>query len=350
MNSIFPIIKILSLTFISFIVAFFLTPFLTSLLYKYRLGKQIRKSDKTPVFSSLHKSKEGTPTMGGILVWGVVVIVGVVIWFLGSVLEIEAFGKLNFFSRSQTLLPFFSLVVAALLGLFDDLLGVMKIGPHGGGLQMRHKIFLYTIIATVGAFWFYYKLQWDFFHVPFLGNYYVGIWYIPIFIFIIVATSFSTNETDGLDGLAGGILLISYGSFAVIAFAEGKYDLATFCGVIAGALLSFLWFNIYPARFFMGDTGSMSLGVTLGIIAMLTNAGLFLPFIAFIMVVESISVIIQLLSKKFFGRKLFRSTPIHHHFEAIGWLETKVTMRFWIIGGVMAYLGIVLFFIDKFYF
>jgi phospho-N-acetylmuramoyl-pentapeptide-transferase len=347
---IFPIIKILSLSFAAFVVAFLGTPILTSFLFKYKLGKQIRVSEQTPVFTALHKGKEGTPTMGGILVWGSVVVVGFVVWMLGSVFNIEIFDRLNFFSRPETLLPFTSLIVAAIIGFFDDILGILRIGPNGGGLRMKHRLLLYTAVAIVGALWFFYKLEWDIFHVPFAGDFNIGWWYIPLFIFIIVATAFSTNETDGLDGLAGGILLISYGSFAVIAFAEGKQDLATFCGVIAGALLAFLWFNVYPARFFMGDTGAMSLGVTLGIIAMLTNAALFLPFIAFVMVAESISVIMQITSKKLFKKKIFRSAPIHHHFEAIGWPETKVTMRFWIIGGVMAALGLVLFFIDRFYF
>ncbi|MDP3685906.1 MAG: phospho-N-acetylmuramoyl-pentapeptide-transferase, partial [bacterium] len=179
-------------------------------------------------------------------------------------------------------------------------------------------------------------------HVPALGEFVIGWWYIPLFIFVVVATAFSVNEADGLDGLAAGILLFCFGAYAAIAFSKGLTDLATFCAVIIGALLAFLWFNVYPARFFMGDTGSMSLGVTLGIIAMLTNSALVLPIIAFPLVIESLSVIIQMASKKLRGKKIFLSTPIHHHFEAIGWPETKVTMRFWILAAVSASLGTIL--------
>lgn len=175
----------------------------------------------------------------------------------------------------------------------------------------------------------------------------MGWWIVPIFIFIIVATSFSVNEIDGLDGLAGGTLLAAFAAFGSIAFLQGKYDLATFCGVITGALLAFLWFNINPARFFMGDTGAMSLGVTLGIVAMLTNSVLLLPIIGFLFVVESLSVIIQVLSKKFLGRKVFLSSPLHHHLEAIGWPEPKIVMRFWVIAGVAAVIGVIVALLER---
>jgi len=164
---------------------------------------------------------------------------------------------------------------------------------------------------------------------------------------VIVATSFSVNEIDGLDGLAGGTLLASFLAYGVIAFAMARYDLATFCGIIVGSLLAFLWFNIMPARFYLGDTGSMSLGVTLGIIAMLTNYVLLLPIIGLLFVVEALSVIIQLSSKKFLGRKVFLSAPIHHHFEALGWPEPKIVMRFWVIAGITTVIGLILFLLDR---
>ena len=162
-----------------------------------------------------------------------------------------------------------------------------------------------------------------------------------------MATAFSVNETDGLDGLAGGTLLFAFASFGVIAFITGKYDLAAFCGVIVGALLAFLWFNINPARFYMGDTGAMSLGITLGVIAMLTNSALILPVIGLIFVIESLSVIIQQLSKKIRGKKIFISSPVHHHLEASGWSEPKIVMRFWVIAGVSAAMGLIIFLLDK---
>ena len=161
---------------------------------------------------------------------------------------------------------------------------------------MNQKLALYFLIAFLGALWFYYRLGWDTIAVPFVGNIVIGWWYIPLFIFIIVASAFSANETDGLDGLAGGALLFGFIALTVIAFALERFHLATFGGVVIGALLAFLWFNIYPARFFMGDTGSMSLGITLGVIAMLTNTVLILPLIGFIFVIETLSIIIQLTS------------------------------------------------------
>jgi len=225
-------------------------------------------------------------------------------------------------------------------------LGIFHFGRGGRGLRLREKLIIFILIAVIGAYWFYFKLDWDLIHVPFFGDFNIGWWYIPIFMFIIVATAFSTNETDGLDGLVGGVLLTAFSSYVVISYVQGRIELAIFCGAIVGALLAFLWFNIHPARFFIGDTGSMSLGVTLGVIAMLTNSLFFLPFIGFILAIESLSVIIQVFSKRFRHKKIFLSTPIHHHFEAKGWPETKVTMRFWIISGVMAGIGLILFFID----
>jgi len=341
------IAKIFGWAALCFIVAIIWTPLLTNILYKYRLGKQIRQDPNAPIYTSLHKHKEGTPTMGGILVWGTVVGLALVIWLLASIWPGSIFSFFNLIDRGQTFLPIGALVGAALVGLADDLFGIFRIGPKGGGLRMRHRLIIYTIIALIGAWWFFFKLEWDVIHIPFVGNFNIGIWYIPIFIFILVAAAFSTNETDGLDGLAGGILLIAFLSFTVIAFIQDKTALASFCAAIVGALLAFLWFNIPPARFFMGDTGAMGLGISLGVVAMLTNSVLILPFIAFILMAESLSVIVQISSKKLFGRKVFLSTPIHHHFEAKNWSEAKVTMRFWVIAVVMAVIGLVIVFLDK---
>lgn len=341
----FYVIKILFLTALSSIVALLWTPLLAHFLYKYRLGKSIRNNGTTPIFTSLHKNKEGTPTMGGLMIWVTVLVLALVFFYAAKFIDLEFFRQLNFLTRSQTLLPLGSLVAAALVGLVDDILDIR--GKGKGGLRVWHRIMLYTLIASVGALWFFYKLDWDLLHVPFIGNFQIGWWYIPIFIFIIVATSFSVNQIDGLDGLAGGTLLTAFGAYGAIAFVQGKYDLAAFCGVIIGALIAFLWFNIKPARFFMGDTGAMSLGVTLGIIAMLTNQALLLPIIGILFVVEALSSIIQVASKKWRGKKVFLSSPIHHHLEAIGWPEYKIVMRFWLISGVTSVIGFILFLLDK---
>ncbi len=344
----FYLIKVLFFTTIAFVLAILLTPLLTHYLYKYKLGKKIRNSGATPIFSELHAHKEGTPTMGGILIWGTVLVLIIAFSFLANLLPLGIFSHLNFLSRAETLLPLGALIITALIGLFDDWLDVRNKGVlGGGGLKLRHRILIYTLIAIVGALWFYFKLDWTVFHIPFFGSFEIGAWYIPLFIFVIVATSFSVNETDGLDGLAGGTLLISFMAYGVIAFSLGRYDLATFCGVIIGALLAFLWFNIPPARFYMGDTGAMSLGVTLGIIAMLTNSALLLLFIGIVFVVESLSVIIQVISKRLRGKKIFISSPIHHHFQAIGWPEAKVVMRFWVIAGIGTAVGLMIFLLDQ---
>ncbi len=340
------VIKIFILATLSFAIAFSVTPLLTYFLHKFKMGKQIRDSAAAPIMSGLHKAKSGTPTMGGILIWATTLLLAVVFFYAYKFFG-APFGSLNFLSRGQTLLPLGALVASALVGLVDDWFNVKRLGPSGGGLSMRHRLLIYTLIAIVGALWFYYKLDWDLIHIPFLGNFNIGLWYIPLFVFVIVATSFSVNETDGLDGLAGGSLLAAFGAYTAIAFIQGKADLAVFCAVIVGALLAFLWFNINPARFFMGDTGAMSLGVTLGIVAMLTNTVLLLPIIGFVFMLESASAIIQILSKKIRKKKVFLSAPIHHHFEALGWSEPKIVMRFWIISAVTAVVGLILFLVEK---
>lgn len=343
----FQIIRILFLGVFSSILAVFFTPLLTHFLYKHRLGKQIREDKNTPVYISLHKKKEGTPTMGGILIWGCTLIVTFLFFYLSQITD-GFFGALNFFSRSQTWLPLGAMAGAALVGLADDLLGIFHIGIKGGGLRVREKIIIYTLIAFVGAWWFWAKLGRDTVYIPFYGDVSLGIWYILFFVFILVATTFSMNETDGLDGLAGGVSLIGFVCLLVVAFSQGMYNLAAFLSVLIGTIVAFLWFNVYPARFFMGDTGAMALGITMGVVAMITDMALFLPFFCFVLVVESLSVITQKIYRKLKHKKLFLSSPLHHHFEAKGWPETKVTMRFWLISGVAAALGLALYFLDVF--
>lgn len=344
----FYIIKTLFLATLAFVFTILWTPLLTNFLYKYKLGKQIRNNGATPIFSQLHAKKSGTPTMGGLLIWVTTLIFAGAFFYLAAFLPGSFLGRLNFLSRTETLLPLGVLVASALVGLFDDYLDVRGKGVlGGGGFKVKHRLLIYALIALIGALWFYFKLDWDLFHVPFFGSFNLGWYYILVFVLVVVATAFSVNQTDGLDGLAGGVLLTSFSAYAVICFVLGKYDLATFCAVIVGALLAFLWFNITPARFYMGDTGAMGLGVTLGVIALLTNTALLLPIIGLVFVIESITTIIQVLSKKIRHKKVFLSAPVHHHFEAIGWSEPKIVMRFWVIAGVSATLGLSFFLLDK---
>jgi phospho-N-acetylmuramoyl-pentapeptide-transferase len=341
------VLKIWILGTLSFVLAMSWTPILTHYLYRYKIGIKIKETSvdgkKAPIYHALHKDKSGTPSMGGVLVWVTVLVLAVFLYYFTPFFDIKLIRRLDFLSRSQTWLPFFMLITTAVLGAFDDIFSVRGWGTNkGGGIRFLYRFGWLVVIAILGAFWFYYKLDYNSIHIPALGDLEINLWYLPFFVFVVLATAFSSNITDGLDGLNGGILLIAYASFGVIAFAQNKINLAAFCAAVCGALLAFLWFNIYPARFFMGDTGAVSLGATLAVIAMLTNSVLVLPVICLVYVIESGSVIIQLTSKKLLGRKVFLSTPIHHHFEATGWPETKVTMRAWILTGVAAGIGLII--------
>lgn len=348
MNAHLDLIRIFFYTTVAFLTAMVWTPFLTHFLYKHRLGKQIRNEGQTPIFTELHRAKAGTPTMGGLLVWVTALALALVGAAIARLTTNETLQHLNFLSRSQTYLPLGALVAAALVGLIDDVYSTRQT-ERGTGLRARHRMLISLGIALVGAWWFTFKLGWSTLHIPFFGNFDIGYWYIPLFVFVIVATSHSVNIADGLDGLAGGLLLALFAAFTAIAYAQGRYELATFCAVIVGALLAFLWFNVPPARFFMGDTGAMGLGTTLGVVTMLTNSVFLLPIIGGLLVLESLSVIIQVASKRILHRKIFLSAPIHHHFQAKGWPESKVVMRFWLVAGVLAVIGLVLSTLERGY-
>ncbi len=337
----YTIIGPLAVFIISFLVSLIIAPYFIKFLYEYRLGKSIRAEGNTPVFTSLHKKKEGVPTMGGLLVWAPVAVLALVFSALHKYFPGTFFERLNFLDRSETWVPIGALVVAGIIGAFDDLLNIFKIGPNGGGFKVKTRLLLYSLVAAGCAWWFYFKLERNAISIPGFDEIILGLWYIPLFILVVVATSFSLNETDGLDGLAGGVAMTMFAAFALIAFTGGNFHLAIFIAAIMGALLTFIWFNIYPAAFIMGDTGSMALGTALGVIAMLTDKVFVLPIVGIILVIESLSVIIQVVSKKTRGKKVFLSAPIHHHFEALGWPETKVTMRFWIISALAAMLGLI---------
>lgn len=331
------LIKFGILSILAFVFTIALTPIFTNFVFKHRLGKQIRTSFDTPIFTKMHVKKTGTPTMAGILIWGTVLIFALL--FQNT--------PLGFLSRAETILPLGVIVFSGIIGLFDDLRGVFKKGADGQGISPKSKLAAAGIISAICAWWFTYKLQFTSVFIPFLGNMEIGGLSFLFFILVLLATSLSANETDGIDGLAGGVLLFAFAAQGVIAFILGKYNLTAFIAVIIGSLLAFLWFNIHPARFFMGDTGSLALGATLGVVAMLTNTAILLPFFAPILVLESLSVIVQRFSKRFFNKKVFHSTPIHHHFEAKGWPETKITERFWIISVVSCVAGLIIWFVSR---
>lgn len=328
---------------LAFIIAILLTPWFTRQLVKFKIGKQIREQamsgEKSSLFSALHAKKSGTPTMGGLLIWSTIIVVVLI----SMILKYYNILNHSLFSREETWVPLFTLLTCGILGAVDDYLNVKGIGKTKG-LSAKLKLLWLVIFSAAGAWWFYDKLGYDSINIPLPGmdRWEVGIWYIPIFIFIIIATANAVNFTDGLDGLASGLLILAFGSFGILAYTQGLLILSAFCAVTSGAVLAFLWFNIPPAKFYMGDTGSLALGATLGVIAMLTDQTLILPIIGFIFVIEALSVVIQLTSKKLFKRKVFRIAPIHHHFEQVGWKESTIVMRFWIIGAIMASFGTIL--------
>ncbi len=349
----YNIIRNLTLFVTTFCLAFAVAPILIHYLYKYKAWKK-KPKDKgltgdIPVFKKFHSEKEvSTPRMGGILIWATVLVVTLAAAAISYFHPDGWLGSLNFLSRRETWLPLFTLVSASLLGLVDDLLVVQSKGKYvGGGIRLRVRLAIIVLIALVGAWWFYFKLDWHSLYLPFYGNIEIDGLYIILFVIVTLAT-FSSSIVDGLDGLSAGVLIPIFGAYGIIAYTTQRYDLATFIVVVIGALVAYLWFNVHPAKFYMGDTGILGLTVTLAVIAFLTNSVLFLPIIGLVLVAESASDIIQVASKKLRGKKVFLAAPIHHHFQALGWPESQITMRFWIISWVASALGIMLFFLSRF--
>lgn len=342
------VIKVLIAWAASATFAILWAPILSYLLYKYKLWRaEPRKKtiDGLPaeVFSSItNQYVRKVPRLGGVLIWLTVVFIIFLFSLLAYLFPSSFFQKLNFLSRNQTWLPLGMLVAASLLGLGDDLLQIFRKGKDpGGGMRFTRRLILVFLIGAIGAWWFYFKLGWSNIHIPGNGNFEIGIWYLPLFVITVLAC-WSGGVIDGLDGLAGGVFSIMFAAFSVIAFSNMQYDLAAFCAALVGSILAFLWFNIPPARFYMGETGVIGLTTTLAVVAFLTNSLLVLPIIGGLLVIESGSVIVQLVSKRFFGRKIFLCAPIHHHFQAKGWPPEKITMRFWILGMILAVLGLII--------
>lgn len=325
-------IHVFSLSVAGFLLAMLLTPIYTFFAYRYRFWKTQRTNavtgEKLKVFNKLHETKirRNIPTMAGII----------------AVVSVVVITLLFNLDRRQTWLPLAAFLGGAFVGLIDDYLNIFGSNRKDAGLRSPVKFALITLIGAFLGWFFFAKLGVDSLHIPFVGTLHLGWMIVPLFTFAVVATGNAVNISDGLDGLAGGLLSISFGTFGVIALLQENFMIAGFCFTVVGALLSYLWFNIYPARFFMGDVGSFAYGASLGVVAMLTNSLLLLPVIGLLFVVEAGSSALQIISKKFFGRKIFISAPIHHHLEAKGWPETKVTMRFWVIACVTGFIGFLL--------
>ena len=326
------LVKVFALSVLAFLLAMVLTPVYTFVAYKYKFWKKPRTTSTTgellEIFSKLHKSKlsRNIPTMAGII----------------TIIAIATITLIFNLDRQQTWLPLAALIGGGIIGLIDDIINIRGTGKGVSGLRSSLKFLMLIIVAVMLAWFFYSKLGYTDLFVPFVGSIEIGWVMVPLFVLAVVSAGNAVNISDGLDGLAGGLLISSYGAFGVIALMQGNFGIAAFCFTVIGALLAYLWFNIYPARFFMGDVGSFALGTSLGVVAMLTDSLFLLPIIAIVFVAEAGSSLIQITSKKIFHKKIFLSAPVHHHLEAKGWPETKVTMRFWVIGGVAAFLGILL--------
>jgi phospho-N-acetylmuramoyl-pentapeptide-transferase len=342
------LVKIFLPTTVAFFLGIFFTPIATHFFFKYKMWKKYPRNGSITAqdFTKIHdQARElNTPRIGGVIIWISVLLTTFIFFLLPTFFPGPLAEKLNFLSRNQTLIPFFTLLLGSILGLWEDLVQIYGTGnlAKDDATWRKWKAFLIFIIALLVGAWFFYKLGMTTLHLPFNGEITLGILIIPFFVLVALAT-FSGSVIDGVDGLSGGVMAAIFGAYSAIAFANNQIDLAAFSGVVTGATLAFLWYNIPPARFFMGETGMMGLTVTLATLAFLTNSVLILPVVALPLVLTSGSVILQTFWKKFFGRRLFRLTPIHHHFEALGWPSHKVTMRFWVLSVVFAILGIILF-------
>lgn len=336
------LLAILLFTFgVTFVSA---VPFINQ-LYKLKFQRQREQQRDifgavTSIVNRLHGWKVGTPNAGGILIILVTIVLSAIFYKLvpGYDIVTRLYG-VNWVAA----ILYLTLISFGLLGLYDDIRKFYGFGSKGAwGLRIRYKFLLQWLLGLGIAFLLYDKMDLSQVYVPIIAkNIELGLWYIPFAALVIVGTSNAVNITDGLDGLVTGLMIIALMAFWYLVAATGFVDVSLFIAVMIGSLLAFMYFNIYPARVWLGDTGALALGAMLGVIALVSNSVLLLPFIGFIFVLETASVLIQWTSKALrSGKKVFLASPIHHHFEARGWDETKVTMRFWLAGAITAFLGI----------
>jgi phospho-N-acetylmuramoyl-pentapeptide-transferase len=328
------VIRVLVFAVGGWLLATCLTPFYTTLAYKYKWWKRERKVDllgkEMPVIASIKAKKQierRFPTMAGVI----------------GVATVAILTLLFNWTRSQTYLATLGLLLGGLIGMLDDIINIWSAGRGTAGLDARAKLFMTIAIGVFLGWWFYSKMGWSTLFIPFVGDINIYWLIIPLFAFAVTSIANSVNITDGRDGLSGGLLAIAFAAFGIIALVEQRFGVAVFCGTMVGVLLSYLWFNVTPARFMMGDVGSFAFGTALAVVAMMTDAFLLVPIICFVFVMESGSVILQTLSKMFRKKKLFLAAPLHWHLEASGWPEAKIVMRFWVLAAVAALFGILLY-------
>lgn len=344
-----PIIKILLPATLAFIIGVLITPFVTHILYKYKVwkkngGKQTLYGAAASEFNKLKGGTETkTPRMGGVVIWVSVLVTVLILAAVGYFFPHSVWAKLDYLSRSQTIVPLTVFILGALFGLLND---YYDITHKGKGVPLRIRLVLISMLAATIGWWFYDKLDITSVQIPFADPLTLGWLIIPFFI-LLTNFIYASGVIDGIDGLSGGVFTSIFLSYAGVAYVQMQYDIAALCATIAGAILAFLWFNIPPARFWMTETGSMALTLVLSVIVVMTDTlgdgyGIsLLPIIGLLLVATVFSNIAQLLYRKITGRKLLRIAPLHHHFEAIGWPATKVTMRYWVISIICACIGII---------
>lgn len=350
-----PISHTIASLFASGIIAVFLgfgiAPTFRRFMYRYKLWRKVDRNQNTTKseFHSIHTDEETRiPRVGGALIVGITVLSILVLFCMARFTNFPAFEDLDFLSRSQTLLPLGAFVVAALVGFFDDAIQIW-----GKGRWAKDPISLRVIksvsIIVLGlllALWFYVKLGITQVHLPWYGEINLGLFFIPFFILVLYSV-FSGSVIDGIDGLAGGVMLSTLGAYAVITYFRNQYDLSALAVILLASVLVFLWYNIMPAQFYMGETGMLALTTVITIYAFFTDTVFLLPVLVFPLFITSVSVVIQMVSKKILkGRRVFRLAPLHHHFEVIGWSKPKIVMRFWLVGFITSLLGSVLVFIS----
>lgn len=355
---ILDIIKVIVPTTLSFFVGIAITPTIANFLYKHEMwkkkaGKVAVTGEATPIYDKLYEKRDvGTPRMGGTVIWLSVFIVGALIWTLSRFTDTGLFDKIEFVSRNQTWIPFWALLIGALVGLLDDWLEIKGSRNHvAGGLSLKLRLLIVAMIGLFVGLWFFTKLDVVAIGIPFLGSITVGWLLVPLYVVIMLAV-YAGGVIDGLDGLSGGVFASIFAAYGIYAFSLGQLDLAAFCGLLVGGILAFLWFNIPPARFYMSETGSMALTITVSILAFMTDSlaggmGIgILPIVAILLFATAGSSLIQVLSKKLRGgKKVFLAAPLHHHFEAIGWSQYKIVMRYWVLAVIFAALGLLVAFV-----
>lgn len=346
------LLKILIPTILSFITGIFITPFFSTVFYKYKMWKRSsRSSDKNTgalemnnEFKAIHNAdiEKKTPRIGGVIVW-VAVSVTVLLSGLFSYSYDNIDFSLSFISRNQTLIPFISLLLGAFLGLVDDFLQIFGTGKYLKiGIPRRIRIAFVLFVGAIEGIWFFNKLGYDSISLPILDLVIpLGFGFIFFYMLVLLAL-FSSSVIDGIDGLAGGVLAVIFSSYGFIGIIQGQYDIAIFSFVVTGALLAFLWFNIPPARFYLGETGILALTLSLSVLIFLTNTVFEFIIIGAPLVITAGSSLMQIISRRFFNKKIFKVAPFHHHLEVLGWSREKITMRYWVFSVICAVSGIIL--------